>query len=525
MAETTYRSHVSLLESAAVSFPSCNVFKLPIYGEGGKIRGWDDVTYKQFYNDVESMAAHWIETLRLPRDSVVALWLNGISYSDIVTFFSISRAGYASQMIRSTLSPALVCEMLAEANASALICDSSSGVSPALFLVPMHYVVDVKGLTDVPNIEILPPLSNTRNADEVMLYYYTSGSTSGRPKLIPYTHKKVHTITMKLAFQTSVGPLRPVTTRFGSLIHLVQLIQFMSYFPNGGCHILAQPDFSSNDLVQMAEQCGLTTLSIYSNQLTKYLKDARNDPRLLSVLRSMFQVSCVAGPVPEHDLDWACSNDLHIVIKFGMSEVGLLLTTTNVRGEKPTGYETLALEGFHHRFVPVEDSYSWSGENLLELVILAESPDCPDVSLCSADGHFHTRDAFIEISPRRYVHRGRLDDRIKLFSGVCDAKTIEEYTNTQCSGVITNCIVVGTWRILPALIVEADLSILDEAQVKAEVAIRIAGLNEMVYPHERIKSTRILVVETGILPRTEKGSIRRSVVEEQFKAHLDKLDD
>ncbi|KAF8516435.1 acetyl-CoA synthetase-like protein [Hysterangium stoloniferum] len=502
MGETTYRSHVSLLESAAAIFPSCNVFKLPIYDESGKIKGWDDVTYTQFHNDVGSVAVHWIETLQLPRDSVVALWLTGISYSDIVTVFSISRAGYVPQMIRSTLSSALVREMLAEANASALIYDPSCGVSPAHFLVPMHCAVDVKSLADISNMDILPPLVNTRNAEEIMLYYYTSGSTSGRPKLVPYSHKMVHATATKLAPQTSVGSLPPVTTRVGSMVHPAQLIQFMSYFPNGGCHILAQPNFSSNDLIQMAEQCELTTLYIFSIPLTKHLKDARNDPRLLSVLQSMFQISCGAGPVLEQDLDWACSNGLHIVMRFAMSEAGPLLKTTNMRGEMPVGYETLGIEGFYHSFVLVEDSSSRSGENMLELIILAESPDCPDVSLRSTDGHFHTRDTFIEISPKRYVYRGRLDDRIKLFSGVCDAKTIEEYTNTQCSDVITDCIVVGNWRIFAALIVEADLSNLGEAKVKAEVAIRIAGLNEMVYPHERIKSTRIFVVETGTLPRT-----------------------
>ncbi|KAF8519897.1 acetyl-CoA synthetase-like protein [Hysterangium stoloniferum] len=525
MVKTTYQSHISVLESAAALFPSCNAFKVPIYTKYREISGWDDVTYKQFYNDVDSMAAYWIETLKLPRRSVVALWLDGISYPDVVTIFSISRAGYVPQLIRLSLeSRALVSEMLVETNASALIYDPSCDVSPAYFLVPVHCEVDMKSLPDVLNLGILPPLSNIGNADEITMFHYTSGSTSGRPKLVAYSHKWVHDLVRKLTTQTSVGPPRSVTTRMGSLCHLAQFCQFISLFFYGACQILVQFDFSSNHLIQMVEQCGLTTLNIFSNRFTKHLKNARNDPRLLSVLQSILQIYCDGAAMPEEDLDWACSNGLHIMMRFGMTETGPLLISDNVRGEMPVAYKTLGAEGFHHHFVPVEDPSSLSGETLLELVVLSESPDCPDVSFRSADGHFHTKDSFIELSPGRYVFCGRLDDRLEVCGCVCDTKAIETYTNKQCSDVITDCIVVGGGRFSPTLIVEANSHGFDEAKVKAEVAIRLEAFNERLYQYERIKSTHILVVGAGTLPRTGKGNIPRGVVEKRFKAQLDELD-
>ncbi|KAF8517758.1 acetyl-CoA synthetase-like protein [Hysterangium stoloniferum] len=526
MAKIPYQSHITILEAAAAAFPSCNAFKIPVYDESGEIIAWNDVTYKQFYSDVESMAAYWIATLGLPFGSIVAVRLDGTSYPDVVTFFSISRAGYVLQTMGLSIdNPALVSEMLAETNACVLISDASCGEFSAGFSVPVYPEADVKSLADVPDMGILPPLANIGNADDIIMFFYTSGSTSGRPRLIPYSRKFVHGLVIKLSPQTPIGPVRPITTSIGVLIHAAQFCQFISQFPYGPCHILVRLDFPSNVLIQMVEQCGLTKLSIFSNRLTKHLKNAHSDPRLLSVLQSI-EINCTGGQVPKNDIDWAYENGLHVVITFGMTQTGALLTTGNARGEKPVGYRTLGREGYHHTFVPVENASEMGDEKLLELVVLSDSPDCPDVFFRAADGHYHSGDTFVEISPQRYASRGRVDDQIKLYAGgLCNAGAIEEQLNQRCSTVITDCIVVGSGRSAPALIVEANSHILDIAKIIAEVAQSVATIQKGHHQFERIASNRILVVETGTLPRTvSSGNIRRGVVEQQFKGQLDELD-
>ena len=62
---------------------------------------------------------------------------------------------------------------------------------------------------------------------------------------------------------------------------------------------------------------------------------------------------------------------------------------------------------------------------LLELVILANSPDCPDKYLRAADGHFHTGDLFQEVRPGCYLSKGRDDDWIKSENSLrCDTKYV-----------------------------------------------------------------------------------------------------
>ena len=64
-----------------------------------------------------------------------------------------------------------------------------------------------------------------------------------------------------------------------------------------------------------------------------------------------------------------------------------------------------------------------SADQLLELVILSDSPNCPDVSLRHADGHYHTGDVFVEVKAGKYLFRGRKDDWIIAeTSGKCDTK-------------------------------------------------------------------------------------------------------
>ena len=89
------------------------------------------------------------------------------------------------------------------------------------------------------------------------------------------------------------------------------------------------------------------------------------------------------------------------------------------------------LEGTSYTFLPIESddehstssgAHQGSSDQLLELVILSDSGNCPDVSLRHEDGHFHTGDLFLEVEPGKYLFRGRNNDWIKTGGGKCDSK-------------------------------------------------------------------------------------------------------
>ena len=66
---------------------------------------------------------------------------------------------------------------------------------------------------------------------------------------------------------------------------------------------------------------------------------------------------------------------------------------------------------------------------------------------------------------------------------------------------------------------------MDTEELKEEIILRTREFNSRHYIHERITSTKhIVVVKRGTLPRTAtKGNIRRKAVEDQCKELLDDI--
>lgn len=190
-----------------------------------------------------------------------------------------------------------------------------------------------------------------------------------------------------------------------------------------------------------------------------------------------------------------------------------------------------ALPGTSYRFDPIEsgqeEGVHKSTAILYELVILADSPDCPDPSLRhSTDQHFHTGDLFQQVLPGWYVSRGRDDDWIKSETSLrCDTKAIEDNARAMCSGLIGECIVVGSGRPSPVMFVEPADDNLDHNKLKKDIIRKTRHFHSRRYLHERITSAdMIVIVPRQTLPRTAtKGNIRRKAVEEAYTVEIDKI--
>jgi acyl-coenzyme A synthetase/AMP-(fatty) acid ligase len=112
---------------------------------------------------------------------------------------------------------------------------------------------------------------------------------------------------------------------------------------------------------------------------------------------------------------------------FGSTECGAMLLS--IGGKSPSAQFLRPIDGMSYSFMPIDsgrDKGHHSTARMLELVILADSPDCPDKTLRHEDGHFHTGDLFIEAAPGSYVFRGRNDDWIKTETSLrCDTKCVQ----------------------------------------------------------------------------------------------------
>lgn len=329
--------------------------------------------------------------------------------------------------------------------------------------------------------------------------------------------------------------------------HIGQTFMLMGFLQHGACTI--QPTalpFSSDELLDMVNRCGLNRLNQFASFLGTHLRNSRTNPALLAGLKQLDELLYTGLPLAVEEEAWAREHGILVKNCFGSTEVGAMMLSVGGRGADAPLLQVI--EGTTYSFVPVtpapatdassepksETEYADANQRLLELVILSDSGDCPHPSLRGADGHYHTGDLFLEVAPGRYVSRGRDDDWIKSSTALrCDTKAIEENVLTTCADLVAACIVVGNGRPSPALFVEPKVPLgpgdaeaeADTERLQRDILRRTRHFHSRRYLHERIVSPAlVLVVPSGTLPRTAtKGNIRRRAVEEQFREVLDRI--
>ncbi|KAG6918488.1 hypothetical protein DXG01_014115 [Tephrocybe rancida] len=279
-------------------------------------------------------------------------------------------------------------------------------------------------------------------------------------------------------------------------------------------------------LVDMIHHAGLNRLNQFAAFLSNHLKAARLDPKLLTLLSGLDEILYSGLPLPREDEDWAYKNGLKLRNLFGSTECGAMLLSVGASGRNPSLLRSL--DGFNYRFISTAPEAAVSHQStarLMELVIPADSPDCPHPSLRGDDGDFHTGDLFQEASPGLFVFRGRDDDWIKSENSLrCDTKAIEENALAMCGNIISQCVVVGSGRPSPVMFIE-PVSDMDAEKMKKEIIRKTRHFHSRRYLHERITLTdMIIIVPPKSLPRTAtKGNIRRKAVEEAYKSQIDHI--
>jgi acyl-coenzyme A synthetase/AMP-(fatty) acid ligase len=230
-------------------------------------------------------------------------------------------------------------------------------------------------------------------------------------------------------------PLRPdVTTWVGSMSHIAQTFSkyispvdlltnlislclvLIGALHNGACTIQpSRTPFSSAELIDMVHRCQLNCLRLFGTFLSTHIRNSRANPILLTALKSLDEAFFCGVALEPEDEAFALQQGIRLRNIFGSTEVGAMLASHD--GER----FMRQLSGTKYAFRPVDSEKELSGSGarnanntqLRELIILRESPDCPNPALCDKDGNYCTGDLFQEVLPGQYVFRGRNDDWIK----------------------------------------------------------------------------------------------------------------
>ncbi|KAL0579504.1 hypothetical protein V5O48_002488 [Marasmius crinis-equi] len=545
----TFRTPLTNLKRAVDCWPSAAAFKIPIIENSVDIAGYSEVTYEEFYKGVEKAASYWRNKLSgdgVPAGSVVGVCLLGYTYTDVLHVYGLMMAEYIPQTF--TLFPSAIealNTLLKSSGAQALIYQEGHFDRVKSWISTHTTLKLYPAISAFPEPESdsnppLPGLSSEKHSDDdIVIIVHTSGSTSGIPKCVPYTYRFMDAAVAKAALTCVPGPTRTrdVNSWLGSACQAANLTFVLSTIYYGGCTMAqTHKSPSASEWKCMITLGGLTRATLFPTVLSRVIQYCAKNAELLELMRTLDSIMFAGAAMPPEELEWAKESGLKLMNLYGSTECGTPMLLSDRSGDGKPEHLCLARllksDGtplVRYRFDPVACSDLYHGEELKELVVLADSEDLPVRSFLQDDGTFHTGDIFEEVAPGEFVHRGRQDDFIKMAYGQkCDAGAIENIARNVCNGLFTDCVVIGSDRPSPVLVAEADMkSDSVEMDLKQDIYQRISEseAHRRLYPHEQIASPdSVIVVRNGSLPRTAtKGNIRRKAVGISMKETLDKI--
>lgn len=345
---------------------------------------------------------------------------------------------------------------------------------------------------------------------------------------------------------------------------LIQSPVFIGTLQYGSC--VVQPttiSFSSEELVDMVNRCGLNRINQFPTFLASHLRKSRDDPKLLSMLSNLDDVLYSGLPLPREEEDWAYRNGIKL-------RVSLLLCMPNAEFDAPCRTYSAAQSAgacffqqgdasvTPHCFGRLTDSHTVSSpppplsqnaptSQRRRCSSSSSSPNHQIVPIPRCAAPMET--SIPAISSRRrllactYSEAGTMiGSSLRIACAVIlstlrahpfDAddkwltwkrRAIEDNVRTVCGNLVAECIVVGSGRPSPIMFIE-PAGEQDHDRLKKEIIRKTRHFHSRRYLHERITSTEmIVIVPRQSLPRTAtKGNIRRKAVEEAYKTQLDEI--
>ncbi|KAI0764534.1 acetyl-CoA synthetase-like protein [Trametes elegans] len=497
----------------------------------GRDDSWDAVTYRQLEQQLAVAKEHWrhaLAPLNLRPLDVVGFWLTGSKFTDYVNSLAVSALGYTPQFFGGSFDDAThIPELLSRSSGRALIYDAvhqekvaaESGLSvPQFAALNDTQIAQATSNVFKDGADSIPPASLQAEAavalDDIAFLFHSSGTTGGRPKIIPNTFKMLHAVIKRKLIAVGVTSQvdngeQFVINNIGGLVNPGSFHTFVGSIYAGGCVVQSSPNsVTPQEFVGMTRVCSLNRLAVFSTFLSNLIRAAKHDDAVKHALQGLHSILHTGVAINPEDEEWARANGLKVINAYSTSETGPLLRARS--GTDADAHLLRPIDGSTAVFLPREDSFA--GVQLYEVAVPVSSDECPPPEVCGVDGYYHTKDLFSREGDG-WVYRGRADDWLKVGPGLCDSKSMENLVQRACSDLVHNVVVVGTRRPLPALIVESTENTPDEEAQRVlakEVVRRIKDHMHTFYPHERIEDPRkVLVVGKGSLPRTrEKGNVR-----------------
>ncbi|KAJ6570813.1 hypothetical protein DFH09DRAFT_1462718, partial [Mycena vulgaris] len=270
------------------------------------------------------------------------------------------------------------------------------------------------------------------------MIFHTSGTTSGKPKPIPESHRwfRFETEQWRGLCQGS-SESQNLFNNIVSFGHVDSAMMINHLSGSGQCMVqLPRSGFDRDTLLDLIRLAGLNNLLLYASWFSKLLLMARTDTEVLAALRGVRQIAYTGASLNPEDEAWIIEQGIPATVLYATTEIALCLvsdlkdlkTLPAMRVIPCVQCEFILTKSLEIRELAGNVQGRASGGQLYDFFIPASAPNCPHPSMRNRpDGHI-SGDLFEEVQKGYYAFRGRNDDWIRTGPGLsfCDTKSIED---------------------------------------------------------------------------------------------------
>ncbi|KAH8171513.1 male sterility protein [Sarocladium implicatum] len=346
----------------------------------------------------------------------------------------------------------------------------------------------------------------------IAIWFHSSGTSSGLPKLIPQTHKGLVAVLPSFTEHDQPATFSTTPLYHGGLVDALRAWSSGAmawFFPEGQAPITAANVVRA---VTDARATGVSHVGYFST-VPYILQMLADDETGLQILRSMRLVGVGGAALPEATGNKLVEAGVPLLSRMGSAECGFLMSSHR-------DYAT-DLDWQYLRPV-VDDSliaFELQPDGLAELVVKPGWPNRGKVN--REEGSFATSDLF-ESHPSReglWRYHSRADAQITLSNGKkFDPSPMEDSIMASSGHLLRDVLVFGDGRDYPGVLLIPKTSDNNEALI-GTVWTAIETLNRDTQSHARISRPMVIVSQAGGLDgleKSSKGTILRRRANERF---------
>lgn len=476
----------------------------------------------------------------LPQQTVACYASSSLSY--LVHLLALLRAGYKVALISTACTADAIKHLLNACKATAVLYDdrhgklieqliTSSADSSLESVVRINLSHELtEQLNRLNTVKGLPALERTGNADDIVLYGHSSGTSTGLPKPIPITHQdeigalpRFHQIAEYESPSSTLSTTPIYTGGLADLWRSWSARTTLWTYPENEIPITAENilkyKIAAEEWIcnhtKTASPIGYLSCVPYVTQMMA------ENTSLLAWLKTMKMVG-VGGAAMSASLgDMLVEKGVSLVSRFGSRECGFLLSSDrDYDHDKEWQYLR------HDESVKDIMFQKWNDTDY-ELIV---TQSWPSLSPAIRDKlPFNSHDVFKPHLTIRnaWKYNGRSDVQITLITGKkFDPAGIE--ASLVASDLIEDAVVIGNDQLQPAAIIfsSEQAECLNQEERHQKIWNSVSDVNVICPSHARLQQSMIIVLpstEVSKIQRSSKGSLMRGKFNESFAEIIRRL--